>query len=314
MHRPIFAACVALALLAGCGGDSATGTNPDAPATILVTGATGTQGGAVARELLERGYAVRALTRNPEQPAARGLVALGADVRQGDYDDPPSLDAAMEGVHGVFAVTDFWEHGFEAEIRHGVNLVAAAETAGVQHFVFSSVAGADSETGLAHFDSKHEIEQILRDSELDFTILRPVEFMDNWRYSLDDLRAGRYRNPRPPGDRHQWIAAADIGFFAGEAFDDPENWLGRTEAIAGDELTLGELAGVMSDAFGRPVEYVQVPWDSWEEAMGEEMSAMYRWFSESGYDVNIEALRERYPELTTVREYLGQLARSGENR
>jgi len=297
------------ACLSACGPSTQPEEEAAAPArTVLVTGATGTQGGAVARELLERGVPVRALTRNPDQPAARELEALGAEVVRGDYDDPDSLVAAMEGVHGVFAVTDYWEHGFEAEVRHGRNLLLAAERAGVAHFLFSSVAGADADTGLEHFESKYEIEEMLTSSDLDYTILRPVEFMDNWRYSREQLLAGRYVNPRSPTDRHQWIAASDIGFFAGEAFTNPDAWIGRIQPIAGDEKTLAELTTIMSEVFGRPVEHVQVPYDQFAEAVGHEIANMYRWFAEAGYDVNIEALRSEYPELTTVREYLAQLS------
>ncbi len=297
--------------LAGCGGPSEPEEAAEPPRTILVTGATGTQGGAVARELLKRGYPVRALTRNPEQPAATALAAQGAEVVQGNFDDPASLAAAMAGAWGVFAVTDFWEHGREREEQHGRALIDAAEQAGVGHFVYTSVAAADSGSGLAHFESKYEIEQMLDDSDLDFTVVRPVEFMDNWRWSLDALRAGRYVNPRDPGDRHQWIAASDIGFFVGEAFDNPDDWIGRTEEIAGDEMTLEELTGVMSEAFDRPVEYVQVSWEEFEEMLGTEMTDMYRWFADVGYSVNIEALRSEYPDLVTVHEYLDGLAASG---
>jgi len=115
-------------------------------------------------------------------------------------------------------------------------------------------------------------------------------------------------NPRSPTDRHQWIAASDIGFFAGEAFSDPDAWIGRIQAIAGDEKTLAELTTIMSDVFGRPVEHVQVSYDQFEEAAGGEIAEMYRWFAEEGYDVNIEALRSEYPNLETVREYLAALA------
>ena len=208
-------------LLAGCGGGQ-----PDGP-TILVTGATGTQGGAVARELLARGYHVRALTRDPGQPAAEALRELGAVPVRGDYDDEASLLAAMEGAYGVFAVTDFWEHGYDREVAHGEALISAAEEAGIRHFVFTSVASADRETGIAHFDSKAEIEKSLQFSDLDYTIVRPVSFMDNWRWSREDILAGRYVNPRPPSDRHQWIDARDIGHFGAEAFDNPEAWFGR---------------------------------------------------------------------------------------
>ena len=125
---------------------------------ILVTGATGTQGGAVARELVKRGYSVQGLSRNPGSQRALELTELGIRVIKGDFDDAASLDAAMQDVYGVFAVTNYWEHGFEREIAHGRQLIDAAERAGVRHFVFSSVAGADSDSDLPHFDSKAQLE------------------------------------------------------------------------------------------------------------------------------------------------------------
>lgn len=127
---------------------------PDAAKIVLVTGATGTQGGAVARELVDRGYAVRGLTRNPDSERATALTELGIEVVKGDFDDAASLNVAMEGVYGVFAVTNYWEHGFDREVAHGKQLVDAAEKAGIKHFVFTSVAGADAGTGLPHFESR----------------------------------------------------------------------------------------------------------------------------------------------------------------
>lgn len=301
---------VIAATVLGCGNDAPVPEPDDEPTglTILVTGATGTQGGAVARALLSRGHSVRALTRSPQKPAALGLATRGAVIVQGDFDDAASLDRAMQGVHGVFAVTNFWEHGFDGEVAHGKALIEAAQRAGVSHFVFSSVAGADQQTGLGHFDSKMQIENSLRESGLPHTVLRPVEFMDNWRYSRADLLAGHYRNPRDPAESHQWIAARDIGYFAAEAFDNPAHWLGRTETIAGDQMTLRVLTETMSEVFGKPVAYEQVGWDEFEQTMGEELTDMYRWFSTEGYNANVTALREEHPRLMTVREYLGRLA------
>jgi uncharacterized protein YbjT (DUF2867 family) len=303
--------CLLVLLFAsGCGQSDDPANAAVAKGLILVTGATGTQGGAVARELLARGFPVRALTRNPEQPAARALADAGADVVQGDFAAADTLVAAMQGAHGVFAVTDFWEHGFDGEVAHGKALIDAAESAGIAHFVFSSVAGADDDSGLAHFESKLAIEEMLAESDLAYTILRPVEFMDNWRYRRESLLAGTYRNPRAPTDEHQWIAARDIGFFAGEAFDQPDEWIGRTVEIAGDELSLAELVAVMSEVFGRPVAHQQVSWEDFEATAGAEIAAMNRWFADVGYAVNIESLRSRYPQLQTVRQYLESLAES----
>lgn len=275
---------------------------------ILVTGSTGTQGGAVARELLRRGHVVHGLTRDPESEASKALSALGAKMVEGDYDEPASLAAAMEGVDGVFAVTLFWQYGYEAEVEQGKRLIDEAQKAGVGHFVLTSVAGADQDTGIPHFDSKWEVEQYLHASELDWTIVRPVEFMDNWRGSVDNFREGKLIDPRPPESSHQWIAASDIGFFVAEAFDHPDEWIGLTQEIAGDALTLAELREVLSGAFGREFEHIRPSWEEFEARVGEEVAVMYRWFEQEGYDVDVEALRARYPNLKTAAQFLEELA------
>lgn len=295
------------AVAGGCGGAGDAGSGPPELKSILVTGATGTQGGAVARELLARGYAVRGLTRDPASDRAKALADLGVDMVQGDFDDVDSLIAAMDGVHGVFAVTDFWEHGYDREVAHGRNLVDAAKTAGVEHFVYTSVAGADDDTGIPHFDSKAEVEAYLRESGIDYSVIRPVEFMDNVRYYRDMIMAGTFPDPRAPGRSHQWVASSDIGFFVGEAFDHRAEWTGKTLEIAGDELTIGEYVDLLSRVTGITVEYQQVPWDAFEEQVGEEMAVMVRWFDESGYDVDVAALRSLYPDLLTYEQYLQSL-------
>jgi uncharacterized protein YbjT (DUF2867 family) len=112
---------------------------------ILVSGATGQQGGGVARSLLGRGFGVRALTRDPEKPEAKGLAALGAEVASGDLEDRSSIEGVLDGVHGVFSVQQSWETGVEGEVRQGVLLADAAKGAGVDHYVYSSVGSAHRE-------------------------------------------------------------------------------------------------------------------------------------------------------------------------
>ena len=277
---------------------------PEAAKIVLVTGATGTQGGAVARELIDRGYAVRGLTRNPDSERATALSELGIDVVKGDFDDAASLNAAMEGVYGVFAVTNYWEHGFDREVAHGKGLIDAAQKAAIKHFIFTSVAGADGGTGLSHFDSKAEIEVYLVNSGLDHTILRPVEFLDNLRYARDDIMSGHFVDPRDASKSHQWIAARDIGFFVGEAFDYPDIWVGAAENIAGVQMTLAEFVAALSEVTGVDVQYGQIDWDDYQIAQGAELTEMVRWFDNEGYSVDVAGLRSRYPGLTTLRDYL----------
>ena len=271
---------------------------------ILVSGATGQQGGAVARSLLGRGFGVRALTRNPEKPEARELASLGAKVASGDLEDRSSIERVLEGVHGIFSVQNFWEAGYEGEVRQGTQLADAAKTAGVEHYVYSSVGSAHRGTGIAHFDSKWEVEVHVRGSGVPYTVLRPVFFMQNWEYMREPILGGTLPQPLDPDKPFQMIDADDIGVFAAMAFENPDGWFGREVDPAGDELTMPEIAGTFSRVTGREVDYFQVPWDQFEEQMGEEYAVMYRWFNDYGYEADIAALKKEHPGLVTFEQYL----------
>jgi uncharacterized protein YbjT (DUF2867 family) len=272
---------------------------------VLVIGATGRQGGAVARHLLRRGgFRVRALTRDPGKAPARELADAGAEIVRGDLDQPETLRPALEGVYGVFSVQNFWEAGYDREIRQGVAIAEAARDAGIEHFVYSSVASANRGTGLPHFESKWRIEQRIRELGLPYTILRPVFLMENWARMRDGIRAGTLSTPLSPGRRLQQIAVDDIGAFAALAFADPGRWLGRELDIAGDEPTMEETAQAFSRVLGREVRYVQVPWDEFARRAGEEAAKMWRWFEDAGYDADIAALRELHPGLRTLEQHL----------
>jgi uncharacterized protein YbjT (DUF2867 family) len=273
---------------------------------ILVTGATGHQGGAVARSLLAAGFRVRALTRNPDKPAAAALRKDGAEIFAGDLDDRISLDRALEGVYGVFSVQNYWETGYQREVDQGLRLADAATRAGVEHFVYSSVASAYRATGLAHFDSKWLIENHIRDIDLPYTILRPVFFMDNWEtpFLRNGILGGTLAQPLDPDREFQQVAVDDIGGFVALAFADRDRWLGRELDLAGDGRTIGEVAETFGRVIGRPVQYVQVPWEDFRAAAGEEYHQMYRWFQDVGYEANIPEVRELYPRLTDFEQYL----------
>ena len=280
--------------------------NDNAAKLILVSGATGRQGGAVARELLSRGYRVRGLTRNPDSERAQQLAGLGIEMVKGDFNDVDSLHHAAQGVYGIFSVQNFWEHGKQAEIRQGSNLADAAKQAGVSHFVYTSVANADQNTGIPHFDSKHEIEEYIRSIQLPYTVIRPVSFMENWEYARARIENGTIYGPLSPGTRNQYITVKDIGRFAAEAFDNPAEWLGVSLDIAGDGHTQLEVARIFSQVTGREVTYVQVPWDQFEDQQGEEMTIMAKWFENVGYSVDVDDLRSRYPWLTSTEQYLAE--------
>jgi uncharacterized protein YbjT (DUF2867 family) len=274
---------------------------------VVVTGATGHQGGAVARHLLsERGFRVRALTRNPAKPRARALAEQGAEVVAGDLDDRASLARPLDGAYAVFSVQNFWETGFQREIDQGIRLAEAAQAAGVQHFVYSSVGSAHRNTGLPHFESKWQIENHIRSSRLPWTIFRPVFFMDNWENPMmgDSILRGTLGLPLSPDRPFQQVAVDDVGAFVTLALREREEWLGRELDLAGDERAIREVAAAFGRATGHAVNYQKISWDDFRRAMGDEYHRMMRWFEDVGYNADIAALRAIYSGLTDFDTYL----------
>jgi uncharacterized protein YbjT (DUF2867 family) len=267
---------------------------------ILVTGATGQQGGAVARQLLkEPGFAVRAFTRDANKPGSRALAQAGAELCQGDLDDAESVKRALDGAWGAYSVQDFMTAGYEGEIRQGKTFADAAKAAGVEHFVYSSVVSADKGTGIPHFESKWQIEQHIAQSGLNYTILRPVFFMQNWNtFMREPILHGTVPLPLRPQTHLQQIAVEDIGAFALKAFQDPAKWSRRTIELAGEELTLQQVAATLSRVLARNVRYVEIPWEQFRQNAGEGMTKMYRWCEEVGCHVDIQALRREHEFLT----------------
>ena len=273
---------------------------------IAVTGATGQQGGAVARHLLAEGWKVRALTRDSDKPAAQALAAAGAAVVPGDMDQPAELEAAFEGAHGVFSVQNYWlpNVGFEGEVRQGQAVADAAQAAGVQHLLYSSVGAAHRGMGQKHFESKWIIEQYVQSLGVPYTILRPVLFMDNYNWTRPYLLNGTFQGwGLRPDKSVQMIAVDDIGAFAALVFAHPAEYMGKTIELAGDELTETEIAQTFTRVIGRPVQLVpsRMPQD---RAPSEEQLAMFNFFNGQGYDADIPALRRIYPALQTLEQYL----------
>ena len=272
--------------------------------TILVTGATGHQGGASLRHLRELGFGVRALTRNPDQPRARALTGSGVEIARGDLGDRSALSRALEGVYGVHSIQNPQEAGIEGEVRQGINLADTAKTAGITHFVYSSVASADQHTGIPHFDSKFRIEEHIRGTGMHFTIVRPAFFMENWLMLRPSIESGTLSLPLAPSTRLQMIAVDDIGAVVASAFEHPGKWQDRVFEMAGDELSMSDLAQVFTRACGREVQYAQVPWDEYEQQAGPEITLMYRWFQETGYHVDIGAVRQEHRGLKSFEQWI----------
>jgi len=263
---------------------------------ILVTGATGQQGGATARELLAAGHKIRAMTRNPAGEAARALAERGAEVIQGDLNDQASLDRALAGAWGVFAIQNTWEAGVEQEEVQGKRIAESARKAGVQHFVYASVGSAHRQTGIPHFDNKARVEATVRSLGFpSFVILRPVFFMENltspwFKPAIDEGTLAVGMSPAVP---LQMIAVADIGKYGRAAFERHAELNGESIDIAGDALTMPEAAAIISRAAGRTVTHVQVPIEEVRK-FSEDFALMLEWFDRVGYEADIAANAARF--------------------
>jgi uncharacterized protein YbjT (DUF2867 family) len=276
--------------------------------SVLITGATGRQGGSVVRHMLPKEWKLRALVREPGGAAAKALVEKGVEVVRGNLEDPASLEPAVRGVYGVYSVQDFWSVGAKREVLQGKNLADAARKAGVEHVVYSSVGGAERNSGIDHWESKWEIEKYIRKLGLPATMLRPAAFMEN--YYIDQVEIGilkgKLMDPIRADKPYQTIAADDIGAFAALAFDRPKDFIGLELEIAGSELTNPEAAQVFSRVIGKRVKFQKLPMPMVRLVLGKEFYQMFRWFNAAGFQANIPELRRRYPEiqLQTLEQWL----------
>jgi uncharacterized protein YbjT (DUF2867 family) len=267
--------------------------------SVLVSGATGQQGGALARVLLEKGHQVRAFVRRPDSPEIAELERLGAELAEGDFEEPSTIERAARGMDAVFVVATPFEAGMEAETRHGIAAADAAKAAGVSHLVYSSVANADKDTAIPHFDSKRRVEEHIEDLGIPYTIVAPVYFMDNLLapWTLPQLKEGRFPMALPSSRPLQQIALSDIATFTGVVFENREEFEGRRVDIASDELAGEEVAEVLTRVTGHEIHYVELPLEQVRQAMGEDGALMFEWFDQVGYSADIAALRRDHPEV-----------------
>jgi uncharacterized protein YbjT (DUF2867 family) len=275
---------------------------------ILVTGATGKQGGVVIDHLLSGSFGdheVYGLTRDLSAAAAQRLVDRGVHVVEGDLRDRDRMAALLEGIDGVFAVTTFFEDGPERETEQGITLADAAAEAGVSHFVYSSVSAADR-APLAHFQSKFAVEEHVTELGLPTTVIRPAYFMQNFEWLRDDIESGTLQLPLSPETVLHMVDATDIGLAVAMSFADPDSFLGETVELVGDAPTLAEVAVTFSEALAVPVEFVSIPLDEYREARGDELAAMYAWFDDGAYDTTLPDLSRFGLTPRTLVQYLAE--------
>lgn len=281
---------------------------------ILVIGATGAQGGSVARHLLARGHAVRALTRTPAAAEAMELRALGADVVRGDLFDVDSVIAAMQDVDGVFGVTSYWEH-FERERELGANLVEAAAEARVQHLVLSTLPHISKLTSGAvyapHFDLKAETAAEALSVGIPTTLVQLSFYFENFTtfYVPQRRLDGSWELALPLGDaRLAGFAVEDTGGVVAPILERSDEFIGQSLYLAGDDLMPQEYAAVMSRMTDALIEFREVPRDVFASygfrgagALAAEFEFHGMRTRESAHDVR--RTRELYPAVQSFEQW-----------
>ena len=301
--------------------------------TIAIVGATGAQGGGLARALLQDRdgpFQARALTRNSGSDRARELARLGAGVVEADLDDLQSLKKAFRGAYGAWCVTNFWEHHSpERELRQAANLAEAAAHAKLRHVIWSTLEDTRKWVPLdddrmptlmgrykvPHFDAKGEADEFFRERGVPTTFLLTSFYWDN----LVHLGAGPERGADgclaitfPLGDaRLPGIATEDIGGCGYGIFKDPDRYVGQTVGIAGEHLTGNEMAAALTEALGEPVRYDDVPPETYRSfgfPGAEDLANMFQFKRDFNRDFcgvrDVQAARALYPGLKDFRQWL----------
>lgn len=264
---------------------------------MLVTGATGPHGNAVAHALLSAGHDVRALTRDATSAKAQALAAAGAQLSVGDLLEAETLTAAMAGVSAVYAVTTpFGGNGPELEVEQGRQLIAAALAVEVPWFIFASVGDANVPTRVPHFESKGQIERLLAETRLAQTTVAPTYFYENVGKVAAIAEAGELVMAVPAEQPLQQVSLADLGSVVVAILERRDAFIGARIDVAGDHPTPTEMAAALAAATGTPVRFRQRP-ISEVAARNPDLGAMYRFLSDRGYSADSDAVRARFPEV-----------------
>jgi uncharacterized protein YbjT (DUF2867 family) len=261
---------------------------------ILVTGATGQQGGSLARLLLQKKHKVYALTRNTQSASAQDLRNKGANIVKGDLDDSDSLERAVKDVESVFLMGTPFEDGAEGEIRRGKLMADVAKENKVEHLVYSSVANADKKTGIPHFESKYKVEQHIKNLGIPHTIIGPTFFMEN--LLGPGLEKSQLALPLSLSTTLQQSALQNIAEFSALVLERHKTFVGKRIDIASDEVTGEQDAEILSNELGQRIRYVSIPLEQVYQA-NEDMARMYEWYEKVGTGIEITSLHQDYPEV-----------------
>lgn len=271
--------------------------------TIFVTGATGNQGRGATRDLLSKGFHVKALVRNPAKMNAHENL----QVIKGDLDDPDAYKEHLKGSDAIFCNLHF-QDGVEKEVKQGFDLINSAKAGGIKYFIYSSVIGCDLNTGIPHWESKFKIENHLKASGIDFVILRPPSFYENLLFPQVKSRIlkGKLVLPTRKDKVQQFMSAADVGKIATAMFSEPGKYRNTTIVLAADQMDGEEQALLLSKVMNRQVKYQRLPMFIARLVMGRDLAKMFRWVNE--HDVlfvkDIDSFRKQFPGMLSFEEWI----------
>ena len=268
------------------------------PQTVFVIGATGNQGGAVARALLKHNHNVIALTRNKESDAAKGLQQLGAKIIEGSLDTPELLIDTLKQADTLFLMGSPIDTSVAQETAQGIAIAEAAKAANIGHLVYSSVANANKNTGIPHFESKFAIEQHIQSLGVPFTICAPVAFMENVvaPWSIEAFKTGKIVQALPSEIKLQQLSLRNLGEFVVSVIEKRESVFGQRYDIAGDEVSGNEMADILTKATRQTISYESFPTAELRK-FDDDMATMFDWLNNIGYDVDMEKLHEEFNDV-----------------
>ena len=276
---------------------------------IAVLGATGRQGGAVARHLLADGWQVLALTRKPDSDASGVLRSAGARVAGCDMADTDSLIRVFDGVYGVYSVQNPMIAGHEGEVRQGKNVAEAAKATAVQHLVYGSAGPGLRETGVDSWESKLLVADYLRSLDVPLTVLRPMAFMELMT-DKDFYPAVSVWHvmPKLAGEHTliPWLAVDDLGAIAARAFAEPAEFVGAEVPLAAEFCSIDECRRAWAAVRGRSARGFPMPVRLFERFVGKDLTTMWRWLATNHVSADPAATAKLLGRVTTVGQFLAR--------
>jgi uncharacterized protein YbjT (DUF2867 family) len=265
---------------------------------VLVTGATGLQGGTVARALVQRGHRVRAVVRNPQAAAAMSLKDLGVELALGSWEDTGAMCRAAEGIDAMFLHTVPWWVGALREHELAASLAHAALKQGIGHVVLSSAAGADHSSGINVLESKERIETHLRAQGLPLSVVAPAFLMDNFLAPLwfGGISNGTFPIPLLPHQRIQMVCMENVAQTVVHFMENQRAFLGHRLALASDDLSCDDIAQVLSRSTRRTIVHQVFPLEEVEK-VNPQLVYLFRWMAERGHGIDVNSTKRELPSV-----------------